>query len=537
MRFASVVQQEAAWVSRWSRLRKDALRLRELSTRIDLDEFSASDVTPHGESDTEKDEPWKTLLSMPARCAWRVSGSPDAVNESIGKIMERSARTRKQLRRTHESVMDHHASLAMKKDQERRRVLLGGKERDWEKRKREDIHPVLYGTNECFSDFYFRVVPHYAVVRRILQESTSLLGRANFKPRRVIDFGVGCGSASAAALDQFGDSIQWVHGIDPSQVMREAAAEFLNSMPQQTDSITGSTLRTTFSTHLALDSDASQFDLALFAYTAMELPDTGSSLAAAALLWEKLQPGGLFVMVEPGTPMGFLAIRTVRSMLIDATAENADIECNIVAPCTHSQKCPMDNFDLDNKVFKRKKIRDKHDEDEKETSTARAGFCSFGHTLPSAGGKKEKFSYIVAQKRRRGDEDTHDFLNDSLPTLLQQTTLAEGSGEEDREGEHGADALLQKAVDLERRFLDSDDDPLGLELIRGKDNRAKFGRVIHAPKKRKGHIFIDTCVSPGALTRVTVTKSMSKTLPGIYSAAKRSRWGGLWPHVQGDEEL
>ena len=46
------------------------------------------------------------------------------------------------------------------------------------------------------------------------------------------------------------------------------------------------------------------FDLILCTYTLSELNSVNSTLAAAALLWEKLASGGILVFVEPGTPDG-----------------------------------------------------------------------------------------------------------------------------------------------------------------------------------------------------------------------------------------
>ncbi|KAL3809156.1 hypothetical protein ACHAXA_004655 [Cyclostephanos tholiformis] len=122
------------------------------------------------------------------------------------------------------------------------------------------------------------------------------------------------------------------------------------------------------------------FDLILCSYTLSELPSVPASLAAAALLWEKLAPEGVLVFVEPGTPDGFGTLRSVRSMLLECCpppevkarrrrervaamaaiklssnekeADNDDVddnddgdiwpeECHVIAPCTHNGTCPM----------------------------------------------------------------------------------------------------------------------------------------------------------------------------------------------------
>jgi ribosomal protein RSM22 (predicted rRNA methylase) len=151
--------------------------------------------------------------------------------------------------------------------------------------------------------------------------------------------------------------------------------------------------------------------------------------------------------------------------------------------------------------------------------------------------KGEKFSYIVAQKRVAGDwdEQPHQFDNVSLVDLLAKARALDHDDETRKDTE--TERLLQEeVVALESRFLDSNDDDLGLELLRGDRNRSSFGRIIHAPKKKKGHVLIECCTGPGRIVTHSIAKSMSQTAPGLYSAARKSRWGGLWPDLQKAEE-
>lgn len=515
---------------------------RLFSSTIDLSEFSEDDFTGFQpiEDTEDRGQPWKNLLSIPARCSWRVSETSNTVSGAVEEILKRSGITRKQLQKSHEAVLEQHRLLSLQKERERQRAIaknMGSSSSMATRKEDRQQQPVIYGRHECFADFYYRSVPHFFVVKRILEESKSLLGRNNFQPRRVLDFGIGCGSASAAALDQFGESIEWIHGIDPSHVMRQAAEQFLTSLTQDNQTSISS-LRTTFSSQLTSESSAQpKFDLAVCAFTALELPDTASCLAAAAILWEKLQPGGLFVMVEPGTPTGFLTIRTVRSLIIDASLDEKETHCSVVAPCTHSGTCPMDNIvALENRLYKPKRtISAKQGLDEE--SLTRTGYCSFVQNLPIGGDKKEKFSYIVLQKRTNGDSDHDSFEDTDLSQLLEKTLETHSSTKMNVGPEDSATTgLFDTAVAIEERFLDSDEDSLGLELLRGATKRKSYGRIVHAPKKRKGHILIDTCVAPGQLKRSTITKAMSKAAPGLYSAAKRSRWGGLWPNIQPGNE-
>jgi ribosomal protein RSM22 (predicted rRNA methylase) len=513
---------------------------RQLPRAVSLVGSSALRTLSTEEDGLEKPEPWKSLLEMSARAAWRVAPPrpPEALDIAQRSIHERAKRSRKDLQRTLKKTMESHRELNNRRDRERRRALMNVEYSDKDGKRDSAIHPVLYGPDEVLAAFKFRLFPNYAVTKRVLQETKSLVG--SFEPKRVVDFGIGCGSASAAALDVWSD-IDWVHGTDSSATMREGSKALLDEYLKETK---GST-RLTQSAHLSAADSSSSFDLALFTYTATELPHAISTLAVAALLFEKLSPGGLFVMIEPGTPDGFTSVRTVRNMLLDVAGE----ECNIIAPCTHHGPCPLEgyiqrppakkhNHQLDQVDY------DADDEDEEESGEEedsgdesaddddddddhkQRGFCSFVQTMPGnkGRGKGEKFSYIVVQKKRADEETPAAPGFGNLVELLNKVQNQRGDSE----------LLSKEAIEMETRFLDSDEDEHGLEFV--KASRSSFGRIVSAPKKRKGHVLIDCCVGPGQIVRKKISKSMSKTAPGLFAAARKSRWGGLWPNTDGDNE-
>ena len=509
------------------------------------------------------------------------------------------------------------------------------------------IHPVNYGYDETLATLKHRLEPNFAITKRVLSECQSLLGGKmvqaastataasggddgdgtkdnkqshyyshHWQPKRILDFGIGCGSASAAAIDFFGSSdnnsnsnnnsespsspaIEWIHGIDPSQTMRECSKKLIEEMTRGHSSHDTTTKlspppppRITFSNSLTPFADESSssgdgsFDLALFAYTATDLPDVASCLAAAAMAFEKLKPNGVFVMIEPGTPDGFNSTRAVRNMLLDCCPPNdSEFEwedrCHIIAPCTHNGSCPMERHKKD--FFLRKKpigklghdlpqeledngLDDDDSDDESEeldvddqqqdhvelsfhdslkmseTEAFNSSFCSFVHSVAGdSRSKGEKFSYLVAQKQRfrvpavdaNGDAITDDdpstegdpFRKDNVTELLTNALDAASLQADDM-----AYSTFERAQDLSSRYIDSENDDLGLELLQGEGKRQSMGRIVRAPIKKKGHVYIDYCAGPGRIIRSRVTKALSNSVaPGIYAAARKSRWGGLWP--------
>eukprot|EP00536_Pseudo-nitzschia_multiseries_P004321 jgi/Psemu1/187787/e_gw1.71.104.1 len=619
------------------------------------------------EQQQQLQQPWKTLLETPARASWRATDPrrdpPEHVKAAMYRILDDGDRTSKQLRRAHRKVLSIQSNLADLREKERRTMVNGTRhfrqqqqreqlfhdDNDPEADEPDDgthtnhhrrgqsssssINPVYYGYDETLATLKHQLTPNYAITKRVLAECQSLLGGrmdSNWKPRRVLDFGIGCGSASAAAIDLFGsnnenEGIEWVHGIDPSQPMRECSQKLIEEMTrghhhhqqqqQQPRTASGSspdapsglpslTPRITFSTGLSPSPDESSsssssssqgegsFDLALLVYTASDLPDVSSCLAAAAMAFEKLRPNGVLVMIEPGTPDGFNSTRAVRNMLLDCCPPHDpefewEDRCHILAPCTHNGTCPMerhkknffgqDNNNNNNNNNKKPIGKLGHDaendyddegddgdyedddgddgddydydydyDDEvdsyeplkmSETEAFNSSFCSFVHSVSGDSRRKgEKFSYLVAQKQRfrrrpEGDDD-HDprtegdpFREDHLSNLLSDAMDAASFRADDL-----AYRTFEAAQALGAKYTDSEHDDLGLELLQGEDKRRSMGRIVRAPIKKKGHVYIDYCAAPGRIIRSRVTKALSNSAaPGLYGAARKSRWGGLWP--------
>lgn len=468
--------------------------------------------------------PWKTLLELPARAAWRVtkklhddnddsSTSPSTTMTSNHKSMKSIYQTR---------IVPKLHELASAREADRRRAV-AGKPAPAEQQQQRSA--VLYGRQETWAAAHFRWAANGAVTRRVLEEARALTQMEN--PRRILDFGMGCGSATAAALEVFGGennttdknttTVEWIHGIDPSATMREAAEHFLDLSPEKQ--------RLTFSSYLSAETAGRGFDLALCCYTLQEIPYGTAALAAAALLWEKLEPNGVLVFIEPGTPDGFASIRSVRNLLLAAEEQN----CRIVAPCTHQGPCPMQRFP----TLQQPKKKNDGDDDDDELETKK-GFCSFVQSLPPQKGrtKKEKFSYLVVQKRVVSDNESPS----RLTQLLKETQQSAQKLHADRsvvleKGDASHRELLQAAEELEDTYVEWDNtDDLGLELVR--EDPASFGRILHAPRKKKGHVLMECCAAPGHVTRYKISKSHSRFVPGIYAAARKSRWGGFWPAVK-----
>jgi len=206
------------------------------------------------------------------------------------------------------------------------------------------------------------------------------------------------------------------------------------------------------------------------------------------------------------------------------------------------------------------------------TSVFDSSFCSFIHGMPNGEGGKhgERFSYLVVQKRVTGEsensinsiaaaaavaaavaaalrhesnENDDSLSNVDIVDLLAQSMEARKTKIDTKESSRGRE-LLQQAVEIEKHFIQSEDDFLGLELVKG-NTHSSWGRIIRAPIKKKGHVIVDYCTSTtvqddemgdmeeeGKIIRQRVSRRPSeRAAPGKFMAARKSRWGGLWPDI------
>ena len=525
-----------------------------------LDDVDFDDIEE--DDDDSPLEPYRTLIGLSARASWRMTPAspPASLEQAKRSILDATplSTRKKQTQPTLLRMIEGHQALRDRRERERRRLFQNKQRTKQDEQQDNATQMQLYGPEQAIASVTFRLYPHYAMTKRVLSESSSLL--PNFQPKRVLDFGTGCGSAAAASWDVFGKSLDWFHLIDASKTMREVSESLLKEMVSYEEGddtekkVDLSSPRITTSAHMSTDSD-SAFDLCLSSFTMAELPDSPSILAAAALMYEKLRPGGLMVVLEPGTPDGFANIRMIRNMLLDCCPEGEDA-CQIIAPCTHNGPCPMErnygnrrerratstaskskvnesDSDEEDEEQGDEEQEDEEQEDEEQEDeeqedelhgTTRIGFCSFVQTMSGGTTRRrgEKLSYLVVQK---GQQDSGEKTLDSWETTDLPDHLRRRLHVYPDEPLH--EDLKKEAESLRTQYLQSDDDALGLEFLRGASNRRSFGRILQAPNKKKGHVMIDCCVE-GGIERHKVPKSLNSIAPGFFGAARKSRWGGLW---------
>lgn len=225
-------------------------------------------------------------------------------------------------------------------------------------------------------------------------------------------------------------------------------------------------------------------------------------------LWSHLNPdGGILLLIEKGTPLGFEAIAGARSTLLRTyisspgsetrpiggntglSIDNDPIEKEygaIIAPCTNHTECPM---------FVKGYTQ----------GVGRRDWCHFIQ-------RYERPTYLqrIMGVSSRNHED------------LLYSYVAVRRGVDYRRGEEPIAPKISE-FEIPKARGEPTKSPYSMEQLR----RFAFTlpRTILPPLKRHGHIILDVCTTKGNIERWTVPKSLGKV---EFRDARKSRWGDLW---------
>ncbi len=146
--------------------------------------------------------------------------------------------------------------------------------------------------------------------------------RPDFAPTSLLDCGAGPGTATWACAEAF-ETLDSFALLDANPALRALAMELARENDRSVTYTLGDA-----PTKIA---DASPADLVIASYVINELTDTAREKLVAAM-WAKAND--TLVIIEPGTPAGYQRILDARTQLIRAGA-------HVIAPCPHSEACPL----------------------------------------------------------------------------------------------------------------------------------------------------------------------------------------------------
>lgn len=187
--------------------------------------------------------------------------------------------------------------------------------------------PIEYNKHQAMAYAAHRIPGIFACNSKVFGEIKERF--PGFEPKRMMDFGSGPGTTTWAASETW-PTIRRFQLVEPSESMVMVSTQLLEGFPVE---------RRNFLHQGRPD----KFDLIVASYSLSELSDDASRRLHIMSIWEHLDPGGLLIVVEPGTPIGFKVARQVRSTLLELgeAVKNPALKPTIIGPCPHAHRCPM----------------------------------------------------------------------------------------------------------------------------------------------------------------------------------------------------
>lgn len=254
------------------------------------------------------------------------------------------------------------------------------------------------------------------------------------------------------------------------------------------------------------------YDLILSTNTILPIAESHKRRAHIQNLWSLLNPnGGVLLLVEKGTSLGFEAIAGARRSLLDHNISTAQSPfapitdaheisapripketASIIAPCTNHQECPMYTHG--------------------PGSRPRRDYCSFRQ-------RYERPAYM--QRILDAKARNHDDLRFSYLAVRRGVDVTK----QQQQQQHPSPSPT--ATELRPEDFDTASYPPSspYSMAQLRSHAYTLPRTVFPPIKRRGHVTLDVCTAQGRIERWVVPKSYSKT---AYHDARKARWGDLW---------
>lgn len=187
---------------------------------------------------------------------------------------------------------------------------------------------LFHSHEEMLAYIAYRMPATFAAVSMALRQVKDRL--LDWRPQSLLDAGCGPGTVMWAAASIWPSDFQRITLLEREKRMIQLGSRLASSSAS-------SQVRNAHWHHVDLSAEwhSPPHDLVVASYVIGELtPDRAGRLIDK--LWELT--AGILLIIEPGTPEGFLRIRQARERLLAA-------EGRAVAPCPHNGLCPLDAND------------------------------------------------------------------------------------------------------------------------------------------------------------------------------------------------
>lgn len=190
---------------------------------------------------------------------------------------------------------------------------------------RHKLFQMFWSPEAALTYVAHRYAATFATNYRVLYELSRRV--PDFQPQSVLDYGAGPAPSLAVAQEVWPGNFRQAVAVEPSEHMAQLGKYLTTDLdlpPVQW--------------RRCLYDSSERLDLIIASYVQMEVRGQQSRDALVKQLWSRLSPGGVLVLIEPGTPTGFRFMHHSRELLISKVGPE---HFHFVAPCPHEGMCPI----------------------------------------------------------------------------------------------------------------------------------------------------------------------------------------------------
>jgi ribosomal protein RSM22 (predicted rRNA methylase) len=390
---------------------------------------------------------------------------------------------------------------------------------------------------------------NYGPIYKVFQEIKKRMP-AQYQPNSILDFGMGPGTGLWAAYSTWKPELwQRVTGIDVSEHMVQVAESSLKTEDGKTSLFTNALVSyKRFLPSLLYDSlhveigEKDQYDIVLASQVLGEFPDEAARHLALESLWKCTK--NFLVIVERGNPDGSALVQDARSHILQLAKHLEERESARINDLKEKKAIERIKKEYPDEVaeFPDYDIVEVIDLEKPKRKTGRRIGLSASKIAPSEPVSSsqsildKQWSLKFAASSLEGhvfspcphDNQCPMSMTGSWCHFSQRTELTEAQRVLFNYKSDQSDIKYSYVV-LKKGPRPSPLRPLdeALPLSPFYNKAFDWSRLVVPPYKRSKHIQMDLCTKQGELYRINVPKSQGKQ---IYTDARKSHWGDLWPH-------
>eukprot|EP00916_Digyalum_oweni_P006593 GHVL01011265.1.p2 GENE.GHVL01011265.1~~GHVL01011265.1.p2 ORF type:complete len:500 (-),score=134.67 GHVL01011265.1:1835-3133(-) len=189
--------------------------------------------------------------------------------------------------------------------------------------KKHKYYKMTYSPEGAIAIVALRYPAMYASLYRILYEISKRC--INFKPTSLLEYSAGAAPGTIAAQHIFPDSFNDILCVEESKYLSQIGEYLTCDYPS-------------VYWQSCLYDNIKKYDIVICAWKMMEMNDQDSRNILIKKLWNRVNTGGVLILLEKGTPTGFRYMHVAREIFIGDLGSD---KFHFIAPCPHESVCPF----------------------------------------------------------------------------------------------------------------------------------------------------------------------------------------------------